>query len=119
MDIERYRQRLLAMEQQLRNRIRREAETGSETVGDQADVGDRSLAVELKEESFTLAEGATELLKQVEDALARIANGTFGRCVVDGKPIEEKRLEAVPWTPYCLKHAEQSSAATAVRTPTL
>jgi DnaK suppressor protein len=117
MDVERYRQRLLAMERQLHNRIRREAETASETVDDQADAGDRSMVDELKEESFTLAEGASELLKQVEDALARIADGTFGRCVVDGKPIEEKRLEAVPWTPYCLKHAEQSAAT--LRTPTL
>lgn len=31
---------------------------------------------------------------------------TYGICIVDGEPIDEGRLEAVPWTPYCRKHAE-------------
>jgi RNA polymerase-binding transcription factor DksA len=39
--------------------------------------------------------------------------------VVDGGPIEEKRLEAVPWTPYCLKHQKLLEAASQTRTPTL
>ena len=49
-------------------------------------------------------------LEHIRDALQRIEDGTFGRCVVDGEPIEKKRLEAVPWTPYCLKHQEQLEA---------
>lgn len=32
---------------------------------------------------------------------------------------EESRLEAVPWTPYCLKHAQRREAAAPPRTPTL
>jgi len=40
----------------------------------------------------------------VEEALARIDAGTYGLCVVDGESIDAKRLEAMPWTPYCLKH---------------
>ena len=53
--------------------------------------------------SETLAEGTlkTETLKQVEDALQRIADGTYGKCVVCGKPIDAARLAAIPWTPYC------------------
>jgi RNA polymerase-binding transcription factor DksA len=41
------------------------------------------------------------VLKQVRDALVRVRvdNGTFGPCLVDGRPIEEKRLDDVPWTP--------------------
>jgi DnaK suppressor protein len=51
----------------------------------------------------TLEEGTleTETLKQVEDALQRIADGTYGKCVVCGKPIDPARLAAIPWTPYC------------------
>jgi hypothetical protein len=30
-----------------------------------------------------------------------VDNGTFGTCLVDGGPIEEKRLDAAPWTPRC------------------
>jgi RNA polymerase-binding transcription factor DksA len=37
----------------------------------------------------------------VRAALRRIDDGTYGKCVLDD---EAKRLESVPWTPYCLKH---------------
>ena len=45
--------------------------------------------------------------------------GTFGTCVVDGGPIEEKRLDAVPWTRYCLKHEALLEASSGSKTPTL
>jgi RNA polymerase-binding transcription factor DksA len=57
--------------------------------------------------------------QQVREALGRVAAGTFGTCVVDGGPIEEARLEAVPWTPYCLKHERRLAAATSPKTPSL
>ena len=59
------------------------------------------------------------MLQQVRDALTRVDAGTFGRCIVDGGPIEEKRLDAMPWTPYCLKHEQLRNAATPSSTPTL
>ena len=37
------------------------------------------------------------LLTEVERALERIDQGTYGRCVDCGNPIPEKRLEAIPW----------------------
>lgn len=37
-------------------------------------------------------------LAEVEAALARIRDGTYGRCEVTGKPIEPERLRAIPWT---------------------
>jgi DnaK suppressor protein len=37
------------------------------------------------------------LLSEVLQALKRIDEGTYGRCVVCGNPIPEKRLEAIPW----------------------
>jgi len=70
-------------------------------------------------EQFTEAEHDVNVLQQVRAALRRIADGTFGTCIVDGGPIEEQRLEATPWTPYCLKHATRLEAATSVRMPTL
>ena len=49
----------------------------------------------------------SETLEQVEDALKRVADGTYGKCVECGLPIDEKRLEAIPWTPYCLEDQEK------------
>src|SRR6267142_7023853 len=59
------------------------------------------------------------VLQQVRDALQRIEDGIFGCCVVDGEPIEPKRLEAVPWTPYCVKHRKLLEATSRLRTPSL
>jgi len=42
------------------------------------------------------------LLAEVQQALARIENGTYGICTNCGQPIPEKRLEAIPWTTLCV-----------------
>jgi DnaK suppressor protein len=54
-----------------------------------------------KEQSLLVNEQA--LLSEVEDALKRIENGSYGRCVDCGQPIPEKRLEALPWAARCVK----------------
>ena len=120
MNTERYKQRLLEMEQTLSGRIGREADQGrGEFIDSAHDAGDASVADEVSSEQFTEAEHDAVVLQQVRDALRRITDGTFGTCIVDGGPIEEQRLEAVPWTPYCLKHATRLEAATSARMPTL
>jgi len=57
------------------------------------------------------------VLAQIQAALERIENGTYGRCVVDSEPIEPARLEAVPWAPYCARHQREAEARAGVRTP--
>jgi RNA polymerase-binding protein DksA len=49
-----------------------------------------------------LEEGATRRLEQIDAALARIEDGTYGTCAVCGRPIAEDRLRAVPWTTLCI-----------------
>jgi len=58
-----------------------------------------------QERSILMNEQA--LLTEVQDALKRIDEGTYGRCIVGGELIPEKRLDAIPWTHYCVKHEEQ------------
>jgi DnaK suppressor protein len=47
------------------------------------------------------------LLSEVRAALKRIDDGTYGRCLVCGQPIAEKRLEAIPWAARCVKDEAQ------------
>jgi DnaK suppressor protein len=54
-----------------------------------------------QEQSILVNEQA--LLTEVEAALKRIEDGTYGRCIVCGQPIPEKRLEAIPWAARCVK----------------
>ena len=120
MNIQHYKQRLLDLEKDLAARIGQETDQGREEFIDSAhDVGDASVADEVASEQFTEAENNADVLQQVRDALDRVADRTFGTCIVDGGPIEEQRLEAVPWTPYCLKHAERREVTESSRTPTL
>ncbi len=50
------------------------------------------------------------LLQEVNDALKRIEDGTYGRCVVCGEPIPAARLEAMPWAARDVKDEEQLEA---------
>src|SRR2546427_610215 len=120
MNIQLYKQRLLDLENTLSARIGQQADQGRREFIDSAhDVGDASVADEVTSEEFTEAEHNSDVLQQVRDALGRVEDGTFGTCIVDGGPIEEQRLEAVPWTPYCAKHAQRLEVAASARTPTL
>ncbi len=59
------------------------------------------------EQEFTLGliESERELLKEIQEAIARIEDGSFGICVATGKPIGKARLEAKPWAKYCIEYA--------------
>jgi DnaK suppressor protein len=120
MNVQEFKRRLHELETQLSARTERSHEAARAQVLDApGDIGDVSLAGEGKTKAFTEAELDATVLRQVRDALRRIEEGTFGRCVVDGGSIEPKRLEAVPWTPYCLKHQRLLEAASQPRTPPL
>ena len=105
MDVNGYKQRLVELESRISSHLRRDLASGREQLADTAaDAGDASLADESESEDFTEAELDATTLQQVQAALRRIENGTFGQCLVDGGPIELKRLDAIPWAPYCVRH---------------
>lgn len=58
-----------------------------------------------QEQSLLVNEQA--LLAEVERALKRIDQGTYGKCTNCGQPIPEKRLEALPWASRDVKCEEQ------------
>lgn len=49
-----------------------------------------------------LEEGAQQTLDEIEAALARIAEGSYGTCEVCGEPIGAERLSAIPWARLCI-----------------
>jgi DnaK suppressor protein len=56
-------------------------------------------------EQQALAARLREQLDDVEHALARLDEGTYGVCEVCGNPISEARLEIMPATRFCIEHA--------------
>jgi DnaK suppressor protein len=61
------------------------------------------------EQEFTLGlvEKERVLLREINQALAKIQDGTYGICEGTGKPINKIRLEAQPWARYSIEHARQ------------
>jgi len=59
------------------------------------------------EQEFTLGllESERVLLDEIDAALQRIDEGTFGICAGTGKPIGKARLKARPWARYCIEYA--------------
>jgi len=55
-----------------------------------------------REIDYTLEENSEHVLAEIEGALERIEEGTYGVCVNCGKPIAEERLAAIPWATYCI-----------------
>ena len=55
-----------------------------------------TVAVE-REHDIALSNQARETVNQIDAALERIANDTFGYCVTSGAPIPQARLRAIPW----------------------
>jgi len=56
--------------------------------------------------ALSMASSEQDALYEVEEAIQRIHDRTYGICELTGKPIEKKRLEAIPWTRFSLA-AEQ------------
>jgi RNA polymerase-binding protein DksA len=69
-----------------------------------ADIGSDTYEQDLK---LGLAENERERLREIDDALARIQNNTYGVCQMTGKPIPNARLEAKPWAKYTIEAARQ------------
>jgi RNA polymerase-binding protein DksA len=61
------------------------------------------------EQEFTLGlvEKDRQLLREINVALAKIRDGTYGICEGTGKPITKARLEAKPWAKYSIEYARK------------
>jgi len=58
------------------------------------------------EQEFTLGliEGERAVLREIDEALQRIEEGTYGVCVATGRRIAKARLKAKPWAKYCYEY---------------
>jgi DnaK suppressor protein len=116
MNNERFKQRLLAKERELQSetaRLEREARDSGEA--EVRDSTDDATSSEASSESLQEATVASQTLAQVQDALRRIEDGTYGKCTACGRQIEAARLEAIPWALYCLEDQKKHDQAAHVQ----
>jgi RNA polymerase-binding protein DksA len=55
-----------------------------------------------RELDYTLEENSEQILAEIDAALKRIEEGTYGICTNRGEEISEERLEALPWATLCI-----------------
>ena len=76
-------------------------ETGEDAVFDNH-LADTATVTYDRELDYTLEENSEHVLAEIDAALRRIENGTYGTCTNCGKQIPEERLEALPWATLCI-----------------
>lgn len=78
------------------------------------DVVDKAETSYTKEFLLSLSDADREQLLLIDEALKRLRREEFGVCLLCHQEIGRKRLEAVPWTPFCIdcqEKAEEESRA--------
>jgi DnaK suppressor protein len=103
-DIKRLRQKLEFQRYEAVQFLRRlEHETHSLDADSGQDNADRCVISMSRESLFERSSQRRTVLRLIEAALKRIANGSFGVCVACGDDIQSRRLEALPWTQFCIR----------------
>jgi DnaK suppressor protein len=106
--LESFRKRLETRQQDLRRMVNRTQQDGRNADEDTAqDIADKAASSYNKEFLFHQSNADRQLLQMVENALARLREGSFGECISCGTEINAKRLEAVPWTRHCIECQEK------------
>jgi DnaK suppressor protein len=103
-EVERLRQKLEFQRHETRQFLRHmERETKSLDVEATQDSADRCIISVSKEALYERMSQRRTVLLLIEAALKRIADGSFGICVGCGDKIQDQRLQALPWTQFCLR----------------
>ncbi len=66
------------------------------------DIADKAVSSYTREFLYTLTDAERTVILQIDEALNRIDDGAYGSCANCGVTMSDKRLTAVPWTPYCV-----------------
>ena len=106
--LEYYKKKLVARREELLRTIARTQQEGREADEDPTvDLADKAANSYTKEFLFGQTHNERSLLHLVDDALTRFRENTFGECISCHEELQQKRLEAVPWTRYCITCQEK------------
>lgn len=105
-DLERLKKKLLKKKEELLSKLEELGKETSEEGEPLIEYYDKATYQFNKEYKIALGQKDAEILKDIEDALRKMEEGTYGICEECGKPIPIKRLTAVPWARYCVECAE-------------
>jgi RNA polymerase-binding transcription factor len=103
-----FRKRLEDHRQEILDMYQRDLRVGQESSDEGAeDLVDRANNAYNREFMLSLSGTERQILLEIQHALDRLEEGTYGNCVHCGEIIPRKRLQAVPWARYCIDCQEQ------------
>lgn len=106
-DLVALRESLLKKRQRILDLYARDVRAGQESSQEMTDdIVDRANSSYNRELMFSLSDSERQQLIEVDDALKRLDDGTYGFCQYSGKPISLARLTAVPWARYSVEAQE-------------
>lgn len=118
--LEKYRKQLGELSSDVQDNVTDVSEQARQPTGGQADGGLSNVPMhpgDLGTDSFTqelnstLLESEQDLSNEIDAALRRIDDGTFGICAACSQPIPDARLDALPYVRYCVKCADTADSA--------
>lgn len=106
-ELDKFKKRLLELRDEVGSRIRDRASTARIDENDLIEEMDQ--ANRATEEAFNmrLLDKEVKLLREIDAALTKFDEGSYGTCEGTGEQIERRRLEARPWTRYSVAYKEQ------------
>ena len=101
--------RLQNQRDEILNMYKQDLRAGQESADDGTeDIVDRANNAYNRELMFSLSDTERNTLLQIENALRRMDEGTYGRCSNCGQNIALPRLEALPWARFCVDCQEMA-----------
>lgn len=106
LELEKYKKRLLEerehVQEDLNAETARASEEGNELANYDNHPADAATDTFEREKDYALDENFRDMLVQINDALRKIEDGTYGTCDRCGKPIDLLRLKAIPYAAFCI-----------------
>ena len=107
INLKQRKQTLLEMREDILNELKKDRQTESlrNSTGDNSysfHLADQGSDCNEQEKSYLIASMEGNVLKALDEALARIEDGSYGKCLLCGNIINSKRLEALPHAELCI-----------------
>ena len=106
-ELEKYRKLLQEKKTSLLAELAKTRHAEEETTEESTqDIADKAVSSYTREFLYSLNDAERSTVQQIDQALSRIEDGTYGLCLNCGTPMNEKRLSAIHWSRHCVECQE-------------
>lgn len=106
-ELEKYRKLLQEKKTSLLAELAKTRHAEEETTEESTqDIADKAVSSYTREFLYSLNDAERSTVQQIDQALGRIEDGTYGLCLNCGTPVNEKRLSAIHWSRHCVECQE-------------